>query len=70
MPTREEILREKTHKDVEELEKRVFYTLTDEKSIQIQRTSKIIGLLIKNLHSSGILKSEEIDEILFDTVML
>jgi hypothetical protein len=70
MPNKEDILREKTFKgDVDELEKRIFYTLTDEKQLEIGRLCKAYSILLKMLHEKNILTNEEIDEILFETVM-
>ena len=65
MPTRGDLLREKTHKgDVEDLAVRVFYTLTDDKAVQTHRNSKAIALLVDHLHEKNLIPDEEIDELL------
>jgi hypothetical protein len=68
MPTKEEELKEKTFKDVDELEKRIFYTLTDKKSVEVHRIAKSVSLLVKALHDKDILSEKEIDELLFECV--
>jgi hypothetical protein len=69
MPNREEVLREKTHKEEGlQVEKRVFYTLSDEKSFQLHRNTKAIALLVKLLHQRGQLSDQEIDDLLLDSI--
>jgi hypothetical protein len=73
MPTREEMLVQMTYKDVSEVEKRVFYTLSGDSQIlaetaQAHRNSKSIGLLFKTLIDEGLLTEEQLDEILFEVV--
>ena len=70
MPTREEILRKKTHKDDGlELEERIFYTLYDEnKEIALPYVCKSLSLLFKILKEKKIISDSDIDEILFKTV--
>jgi hypothetical protein len=69
MPNREDVLRERTHKDDgTDLAQRVFYTLQDNKQFQAHRNSKAIALLIQHLRKVGALSDDEIDEILLDCV--
>lgn len=69
MPTKDEVLREKTFKEEGiELYKRVFYTLTDDERIEGKLTAKALALLIDHLRRSGQLSEEEIDELLFQVV--
>lgn len=69
MPTVESVLRDKTHKgDVEELEKRVFYTLTDHKDIQSALTAKAFALLMRKLHDKGIINDKDVDDLLLEVV--
>ncbi len=69
MPIYDQILREKTHKgDVEEIEKRVFYTLTDQKGLEGHFTAKALSILISLLHEKGALNDKDIDKLLFETI--
>lgn len=68
MPSRETILIEQTHSDIEEVEKRIFYTLTDNVALAQQRNSKIISLLIAKLKADEGWPDDYIDELLFDVV--
>ena len=64
MPTREEILREKTHKEDDlPIGKRVFYTLTGERE-----TAKCLALLVETLHARAYLSYDEIDDMLLAVV--
>lgn len=68
MPSREDLLYEKTYKtQVPELEKRIYYTLTDEDSAKVHRVAKALSLVIKLLHDKNVLSDEEIDDLLFET---
>lgn len=70
MPTREEILADRTHKhDGIDAEKRVLYTLqgdtkVSEQSAVSHRNSKAIALLFKTLIEAGTVSDEQLDEIL------
>jgi hypothetical protein len=66
MPTRNEKLFE-TFKDVD-LPQRVFYTLTDDATLQAHRTSKLLGLLVNHLREKGIVSDEELDAILLECI--
>ncbi len=69
MPNREDILYEKTYRtQVEELEKRVFYTLTGEDKLQVHRVTKAVSLLVKTLKDKGLLTEEEIDDFLLNCI--
>jgi hypothetical protein len=69
MPNKEDVLREKTYKeDGLELEKRVFYTLSDEKGLQHHRNTKAIALLVKLLHEKKQLSDKDVDELLLQCV--
>lgn len=84
MPTTEDLkkeLSEKTAVGVEEVEKRVFYTLmgTETKTATEARSNPVLhlachrlaafcGLLVKTLEEKGVLNHEEIDALLMDAV--
>ena len=77
MPSKEEILEKKTFKgDISPIEKRIFYTLTDEtnvsaeadKILQANRTTKLVSLLIKQLVDREILDESDIDEMLLECI--
>ena len=56
-----------TFDDVEEIEKRVYYVLTQEpKSLTGHRTAKAVGILFQRLHSKGVLKKKDLDAILLE----
>lgn len=70
MPNIEETLRTKTHKDQGvDINRRVFYTLTDDKAMQAHRTAKAIAWLMHHLHEKQLLSDEALDEILLDCVI-
>jgi hypothetical protein len=56
MATKEDILNEKTNRDLP-LAQRIYYTLTDNEKINAKQTAKTLGLLIENLVNKGILIS-------------
>jgi hypothetical protein len=75
MPTKEDHLKQYTHKEEGlELEKRVFYTLTGEpdkkplspEKLRDYRNSKAIALLFKVLHENGTLTEDQLDDILLE----
>lgn len=67
MPTKEKILKEQTFKNEGlELEKRVFYTLNDNKDLQSHRNSKLLAILFKKLAENNSIRDSEIDDILFE----
>lgn len=69
MPNKDDVLCGKTYKeDGLELEKRVFHTLSDVKSLQHHRNAKAIALLVKLLHEKGHLSDQEIDGLLLECV--
>lgn len=69
MPTREEILREKTHKDgATYLETRVYDTLMDSKGHETHRIAKALALTIKFLVDECGLRPKDVDDILFEVV--
>ena len=86
MTTKEfrESLEEKTYADVEELGRRVFYTLTDAsegKPISVadasqptklhyaaHRQAMFLSMLCEKLEAKGVLSRDEIQDMLFDTV--
>lgn len=74
MPTREDILNEKTFKEDDfPIDQRVYYTLSGDEAtrpkLQPHRNSVAIGLLFALLHKRGVLSDEDIDDILFDVEM-
>lgn len=70
MPTREDMLRDHTHKDLsEDVERRVFYTLTDKEKMQAHRTAKAVTLVIALLQKKNLLSEDELDDLLLDCAM-
>lgn len=70
MPTRDDILNKQTFKnDVEELEQRIYYTLTNEKGVQAHRVAKALSIFMKLLHDKNILSDKEIDDLLLEVVL-
>ena len=67
MATKEEILNERTNRDLP-IAQRVYYTLTDNEGIKSKQTAKTLGLLIENLVNKGILSREDTDDMLFEIV--
>jgi len=67
MPDRATILREKTHKGLE-IDRRVFYTLSEDKAFQAHRNTKALALLIQHLYDQGLMSEEQVDELLFDCI--
>ncbi|MBT3314607.1 MAG: hypothetical protein HN390_08330 [Anaerolineae bacterium] len=62
MANRNDILYKKTFKDqVDELEKRVYYTLTNEDKLQAHKAAKALSILVKLLHDKNILSDDEVD---------
>ncbi|MFZ0774685.1 MAG: hypothetical protein WCA49_14625 [Candidatus Sulfotelmatobacter sp.] len=75
MPTREELLAKRTHKqEGVSVGRRVFYTLTGESGnphgdkLQADLTSKAIALLFEVLCGKGYITEKQLDEILLDLV--
>lgn len=69
MPNKEDILREKTHKEEGmETDRRVFYTLTAEEKLTSHRNSKAIASLVKLLEEKGLISESDIDELLFECI--
>ena len=69
MPNREHILYEKTYKgQVDELEKRVFYTPTGEEKLSAHRVAKAVALLVKALSDKKLLTDDEIDALLLESI--
>ena len=65
----DDILYEKTHKEEGlDLGRRVFYTLSDDKSLQAHRNSKAIALLVGLLREKGHLSDEEMDKLLLECI--
>jgi len=67
MATKEDILNEKTNRDLP-VAQRIYYTLTDNEKIKAKQTAKTLGLLIDNLVNKGILSGKDIDNMLFEIV--
>ena len=67
MATKEDILNEKTNRDLP-VAQRIYYTLTDNEEINAKQIAKTLGLLIENLVNKGILSGEDIDDMLFEIV--
>ena len=67
MATKEDILNEKTNRDLP-VAQRIYYTLTDNEEINAKQIAKTLGLLIENLVNKGMLSGEDIDDMLFEIV--
>lgn len=66
MPTRDEVLIEKTHKGgTDTISQRVFYTLTDVKGMELHRTSLLVSHLVEHLVETGQLTEDQLDSMLF-----
>jgi hypothetical protein len=66
---REKILKEKTFKgDTDDVMRRVFYTLHQDKELQVRRNAKAIALLVQRLHNSGNFTECDLDEFLLEVV--
>jgi hypothetical protein len=69
MANRDDELRKKTFKEEDmEVDRRVFYTLQQDKALQEHRNSKAIALLINLLHKNGTISGDELDELLSQTI--
>jgi hypothetical protein len=69
MPTREEVLKTETFKgDVDDLDVRIFYTLTKAKGLEMHRVAKALSGLIAYLADQRQLGEEEIDNLLLDCI--
>jgi hypothetical protein len=67
--TRADVLRDETFKgDVDEIDRRVYYTLTKNKDLEAHRTAKAVASLVELLHRKGTLTEDEVDEFLFGCV--
>lgn len=66
-PVREMLLRRDTHKgDVDEVGRRVYYTLTEKTGTSGHRTAKCLSLLIELMHKKGLLSEQELDDLLLE----
>lgn len=68
MPTRNQLLADKTFKNTDDLGRRVYYTLTDTKGQSAHRVSKLLSLLVVKLSERGQLSETELDDILLETI--
>jgi hypothetical protein len=74
MPNRDDVLREKILKgrcfngDTKGVMHRVFYTLHQDKELQVRRNAKAIALLVRRLYVSGVFPDCDLDEFLLDVV--
>ena len=67
--TQDDVLREQTHKgDGLDTDRRIYYTLTDNRTIQGDRCAKLLALLIARLQEDGTLTESQIDQMLLDLV--
>lgn len=70
MARKKDLLQKLTFKeDGMEMDRRVFYTLTDRKEMQAHRTAKAVALLVRLLHEKKMLTEKEIDQLLLDCSM-
>ena len=66
---RERILREKTFKgETHDVMHRVFYTLHQDKELQVRRNAKAISLIVQRLHASGDFSDCDLDDLLLEVV--
>jgi hypothetical protein len=66
---RERILREKTFKgETHDVMHRVFYTLHQDKELQVRRNAKAISLIVQRLHASGAFSDCDLDDLLLEVV--
>ena len=69
MADKANIIREKTFKEEGwEVDRRIFYTLSDDTGVQAYRNAKALAFLVKLLREKDILSEEELDDLLFDCV--
>jgi len=69
MPTREEVLIEKTFKEEGvDTHRRVFYTLTAEENFASHRNSKLLASLVKLLEDRGVINDVDLDELLLECI--
>ncbi|HJY33958.1 MAG TPA: hypothetical protein VJ260_03855 [Vicinamibacterales bacterium] len=66
---RDRILREKTFKgETHDVMHRVFYTLHQDKELQVRRNAKAIALLVQRLHATGAFPDRDLDDFLLEVV--
>ena len=63
MPSKEEILIERTYKNLP-VAQRILYTLTEDEVIKVDQTAKTVGLLVETLVIKGVLSEEDVDHML------
>jgi hypothetical protein len=63
MPSKEEILIERTYKNLPVAE-RILYTLTEDEVIKVNQTAKTVGLLVETLVNKGVLSEGDVDHML------
>ena len=69
MPSKEDILKEKTFKEEGiETDRRVFYTLTSDEKLAGHRTAKLVASLVRLLKDRRTLTDTDIDELLFECI--
>ena len=68
MITKEQIQEDKTHKHIEETSKRIYYTLTADKTVDTHRIAKTLALLIARLEDEGVVDDVDIDQMLIEVV--
>jgi hypothetical protein len=65
MPSKEEILIERTYKNLP-VAQRILYTLTEDEVIKVDQTAKTVGLLAETLVRKGVLSEGDVDHILLE----
>jgi hypothetical protein len=69
MADKQEIIRNKTHKDKGlSVRDRIFYTLTNVESSRAKRTARAVALLLELLHKKRFLSDEQLDDFLYDCI--
>ena len=63
MPSKEEILIERTYKNLP-VAQRILYTLTEDEVIKVNQTAKTVGLLVETLVNKGVLSEGDVDHML------
>jgi hypothetical protein len=68
MPNREDVLRENTFKEKGmEIDKRLYYFLTDKKEVAVHKLARVVSELVKRLIESGEMTEEELDDLLLSS---
>ena len=64
MPTRDDILEAETFRDQEDINERIYRTLTADITLDKHRIAKAISILIEQLIEKDVIAKDEIDDLL------